>query len=411
MLVSRIPTSFMEKQILESFEILSGEGLYPRLQGNSEKWQVDNFTNAIMLNIASHGDDLPFGESLSGWMYCGEEDPLKNLEHSITEELDINDSQWGTYARYWNGWLVILKPLLVFLNIGQIRTLFHFILLALGMNLSLQLAKLWGPIGASTISFLLAVAAFPAACMSMSLYFSIAMSLLFSIIVLSDSGSHMGVGSPCDWTLYYMIFGSLTAFFDFLCTPILTLGLPLVFALVIEERRGGVMKTMLFQVIKLSIAWFAGYGVCWVSKWLISDALGSGSVFFDALNQAALRSGTSVYEGVGDTTITISGFNAVYRNFAMCFSRSLIAALGILVAALPCHLKCTHRSINRRYFQLLLPLAIVALLPYLWYLALPNHSFVHSWFTYRAQMVTLAALLVAVWELIVTSEKREGSIK
>lgn len=171
------------------------------------------------------------------------------------------------------------------------------------------------------------------------------------------------------------------------------------------------MKTMLFQVIKLSIAWFAGYGVCWVSKWLISDALGSGSVFFDALNQAALRSGTSVYEGVGDTTITISGFNAVYRNFAMCFSRSLIAALGILVAALPCHLKCTHRSINRRYFQLLLPLAIVALLPYLWYLALPNHSFVHSWFTYRAQMVTLAALLVAVWELIVTSEKREGSIK
>lgn len=403
MLVSRIPTSLMENQILESFEILSGEGLYPRLQGNSEKWQVDNFTNAIMLNIASHGDDLPLGESLSGWMYCGEEDPLKNLEHSISEELDINDSQWGTYARYWNGWLVILKPLLVFLNIGQIRTLFHFILLALGMCLSLQLAKLWGPIGASTISFLLAVVAFPVACMSMSLYFSIAMSLLFSVIVLSDSASHMGVGSPCDWTQYFMVFGSLTAFFDFLCTPILTLGLPLVFALVIEERRGGVMNTMLFQVIKLSIVWFAGYGVCWVSKWLISDALGSGSVFIDALNQAALRSGTSVYEGAGDTTITISGFNAVYRNFAMCFSRSLIAALGILVAALPCHLKCAHRSINRRYLQLLLPLAIVALLPYFWYLALPNHSFVHSWFTYRAQMVTLAALLVAVWELIFTS--------
>ena len=41
-----------------------------------------------------------------------------------------------------------------------------------------------------------------------------------------------------------------------------------------------------------------------------------------------------------------------------------------------------------------LPMLMVAAYPYLWYLVLANHSQIHFWYTYRAQLVTMFGLLM-----------------
>ena len=41
-----------------------------------------------------------------------------------------------------------------------------------------------------------------------------------------------------------------------------------------------------------------------------------------------------------------------------------------------------------------LPIGLVALYPYIWYLVMSNHSQIHFWYTYRAQLVTLFGILM-----------------
>ena len=41
-----------------------------------------------------------------------------------------------------------------------------------------------------------------------------------------------------------------------------------------------------------------------------------------------------------------------------------------------------------------LPILFVAAYPYIWYLVMSNHSQIHYWFTYRAQLVALFGGLV-----------------
>ena len=41
-----------------------------------------------------------------------------------------------------------------------------------------------------------------------------------------------------------------------------------------------------------------------------------------------------------------------------------------------------------------LPMLLVAAYPYIWYLVMSNHSQIHFWYTYRAQLVTLFGILM-----------------
>ena len=43
-----------------------------------------------------------------------------------------------------------------------------------------------------------------------------------------------------------------------------------------------------------------------------------------------------------------------------------------------------------------LPILFVASYPYIWYLVMSNHSQIHYWYTYRAQLVTLFGILMFI---------------
>ena len=46
------------------------------------------------------------------------------------------------------------------------------------------------------------------------------------------------------------------------------------------------------------------------------------------------------------------------------------------------------------------PLLLVAASPYAWYTVLLNHSCIHSFFTYRLQMITVVALGICFSEIL-----------
>ena len=47
-----------------------------------------------------------------------------------------------------------------------------------------------------------------------------------------------------------------------------------------------------------------------------------------------------------------------------------------------------------------LPMLLVAAYPYIWYLVMSNHSQIHYWYTYRAQVLTMFGILVFVVNIL-----------
>ncbi len=50
-------------------------------------------------------------------------------------------------------------------------------------------------------------------------------------------------------------------------------------------------------------------------------------------------------------------------------------------------------------------LSIMAIIPYIRFIVLHNHSYIHYFFTYRAQAATIMAIVLIVWAI---TEKKDG---
>ncbi len=54
------------------------------------------------------------------------------------------------------------------------------------------------------------------------------------------------------------------------------------------------------------------------------------------------------------------------------------------------------KKIKKQMFNILVPCLFIAAYPFVWYAVLKNHSFIHSFFTYRELAITLYAVLAFI---------------
>ena len=102
-----IPNDYIKENVGISVSRLNGEGDYYNPLFETDASKLDNFTDRLMISKAIKNDD-------KGALY---------------NSLDVND-----YARYWHGYLVLIRPLLIKLDYLQIRyvnVLIFFVLLGI----------------------------------------------------------------------------------------------------------------------------------------------------------------------------------------------------------------------------------------------------------------------------------------
>ena len=113
-IVYMIPVEYIHNRLGESVGALDYEGTYPVLYN----WCVstlDNYTDAIMLSEAYSEGENPFVSALESNIYtCNDMDPVQTLVHLFWKDLKY-DSTYA-YSRYWHGYLIILKPLLIIIQ-------------------------------------------------------------------------------------------------------------------------------------------------------------------------------------------------------------------------------------------------------------------------------------------------------
>jgi hypothetical protein len=111
--VYALPTENMEKDVKKSIEMLEEQGPSYELIKGITSTRLDNYTDSIMLNTAIYNDEQSsiLEKAVSGKRY---EVSGTTFDSLIEYFKDGKSYTFTSYERYWHGYLVVLKPFLIF---------------------------------------------------------------------------------------------------------------------------------------------------------------------------------------------------------------------------------------------------------------------------------------------------------
>jgi len=194
-------------------------------------------------------------------------------------------------------------------------------------------------------------------------------------------------------SILFFITGMVTCFLDFLTTEIITLFVPMLLVLIIRKKEGRLTKFKegFVFVIRTGVLWSIGYVGMWIAKWALSSIiLGINAMDYvteKAINRInglqGLTSRSRMYKGA-----IINNLHALYP--INIIKKKVDLKLILISFAIFVAIFMDWKNIKKMWFPVLL--LMIALTPYLRYLVLANHSYRHSIFTFRSQMITVIAL-------------------
>lgn len=334
-IVSAIPNSWIEQNINTSFAVTTAD-YYPVVHPFTYRNAlIDTPTEHIMLELCStDGNNI------------------------------LQNAMIPTYDRYWHGYLVILKPLLIITDTAGICSLNMVIFYGLLIYLLWLIATKIKPVYA----FLLFMAMIPAhfylipLCMQYIGVFIIA--LIASVWVMKSDSVDIG---KC-----LFICGCCTSFFDFLTTPLVTLLFPLTLYYLKNQNKYS-YKEWTKKLFIYCFIWAVGYLLFWASKWVISSFVLNKNVIYEAVERASMRSGESEY--VTNRLVAVAGVFLTY-----CYKTPILAVALVLEI-----LGVLYQIIKKNKY--VWNLLFIQCIPIAWYFILANHSVNHSYMTYRGLII------------------------
>ncbi len=364
-LVFAIPNAQVRTNMERSMALLDWEGGYPRVFSPTDYSVMDSVMDTDMIAKALAAQE----DSERGAFYAG-----MNL---------------SGYTRYWHGYQVMLRPALRFFQYHEIRMLMGTALLLLLTALLCLVGRRAGAKVALALTLSLCMTNFFIVPMSMqfsNMHFVMVLACLAALRAASRGWSAHRM------SLLFFAVGACAAFLDLLTTPLITLGMPL---LLLLWLRAGLPDSSLGGELAFvagrSAAWGCGYSATFAFKWVLGTLVTGKDIVADALYQVGFR-----INGSGDSVFTIP--EVLHKNLRGILSPRLEAFLpligGLILLALIAALLLDRPA--RARFARALPMLLVAAFPYAWYAVLRNHSGIHYWFTFRAQMITVMALACAV---------------
>jgi len=387
-LVYSLPVDRINANMSSSAEVIKSEGEYPHIL----PWctsQLDNFTDSIMLLIASeplHGNALESAMA-STYSRVGSEDPYMSLtEHYL---YGSEFSKTYNYHRYWHGYLLFLKPLLTVTDYAGIRiinTVFIVLMVAF-LLLLLLVKKKYECILPVCIMILLANPLVISRSLQFSTCFHITLVGLILLILLEKRDHASGTA-----VFIFLFLGMSTAFMDFLTYPLATYCVPAAMYMYLNHDKS--TGCTLVNIVKTGLAWLFGFAGMWGSKWIVGSIVLRENLFTAAMKSAKFRTSG---DGVASIPKTIiynlkDFFNTPFSYIFLIFVFAVFAASFFVLLV-------RRDSLFKFVLRYILPYTAVIVLPFIWYVALHNHSAIHHFFTNKALMGTAFGLLIMATDL------------
>ncbi len=376
-----LPMEPMRQNVRSADKIFAKEGVYHEVITGYMGSRLDNFTDAIMMNnvINEHGTSV-IDKAMNVYrVYSSGKNPVEVLQAYLKSGESMS---YGSYARYWHGYLVILKPLFLVLGYGEIRLLNIVLQLALMFGIAMSLTrrgmgKYMLPFGV-TYLYLCPIA------LGMSLQFSGVFYVAFggSLLMLRQ---YKRLCEKNRYLQFFFVLGIVTSFLDLLTYPLAALGIPLVTYYLLRDESS--LKSDVAQGVKLCTGWGIGYIGMWSGKWIVGSLLTGKNVFADAMKSIGIRT-SAVASEKPITYLEVLGKNAKVVLMSKWF---LILLAIVVVGAVLWGIR--KRAFSKNNICRILPFLVIMLFPFVWYAVTKNHSSVHFWFAYRTLGVLVFALL------------------
>ncbi len=388
--VFAIPTRLLRANVAKSAMQVEEEGLWHKPLG-FYLFQIDNMTDCLMMQINAYADSSkPVTAAMmaqNAKAYgAGDSRVYNNMAETtlaVAEKGPGAFPQNYTYARYWHGYDVVLRPLLCAFDYNQIRVLNYVGLSLLFAAVTFLLARRLGR--AYALTFAAAMIVSNAMIVPMAMQFSTCFYIALLGMTLFLAWPRMARDEVRAAVAFFTI-GGLTSYMDFLTTPPLTFGLPLVAMLAVA---GGGRKTA--RAAKAGAAWLAGYASLWVSKWVMAWLLTGYDIRAEVMENAARRVGGTIV--FGGEEMPISTFLGIMcdKVTALINPLFILAAVLAVLAVAAAYLISQRRRMHSDGWLL-----AVALVPLLWFAVMKNHSLQHIFFTWRDWILSLWCLMLFV---------------
>jgi len=408
-----IPRSLIKENIRESADYYMSVELFDHVTSRGMATRQDNYSDCILSNIIYCMDSGNIAESIVAAAYYNPQNEEVNVSLSdlVREDGEVTPfleagglkPDYVDYSRYWHGAIVLLQILFLFFPIEGVR--FVLGLIVLGLNIWFVSLLFKNDYRIFAVCYILAMSAVSfwmcAFCIEYVLMFLVMGVELPVLFILLNKGKTEGIIN------LYMVLcagGIATAFFDFLTTETLTFTMPVLLYLVMREKKGAFWGKKEWTVLlKGGVIWGLSYAFMFSLKWLVSLIILGKDVFVQNLSQAALRiNGAATVNNIvdGDKVSRkeqITG--ALWRNIGCIFqtgngitrNKSILIAIFLLIIIFSVWY-LTHERLNSVSSSFVLMVLAVCLLPYIRFLLLNNHAYIHFFFTYRAQLVTITGL-------------------
>ena len=351
-----LPTDGMKNNVEQSTVILNSEGKYKRVIDGLEYTTLDNFTDSLMLSNAIYdGNENIIDKSMSVYRYEIDDinkssEPIESLNNIFTNKLPQTKT---TYSRYWHGYLIILKPILMLLDYQNIRVINGAVQLLLVILISILLYKKKKE--KYILPYVLSIIMLSPFTIMMSLQYStifyISNISLIALLLLDDR-----LKTNKSYIYYFLIIGIITSYFDFLTYPLVALGFPLIMYFILRDEKS--FKTNIKDIIVNSFMWGLGYLSMWIGKIIVGSLLTSENVFKSALGAFESRTSLEAYEQ------SINFTKVVKENLKYVVNEPYVLMILIFLVVSVTVFILNKNKINKEKLLKIIPFIIISFMPY-----------------------------------------------
>lgn len=305
--------------------------------------------------------------------------------------------------RYWDGFMVILIPLMTFLSFGQIRFFFTFadiILIWYILVKSYERLPRYFSFAFATGLVLI----------NMLVNFYSPMLNMIFLVAFGFMAYFLKTYTPeiNPDTLFYVFLldGILTTYLDRYTASLISLEMPLLVIVLINMYKYGAdsLKRNLKNIIYSVIGWVTGFSFFWLNKWIISSIVLKKNTLYSAFHQACGRAMTNASEMQGIEVENVGGrWFTLAKNIASLLpthGENVIAVISIFLIAFFIMIvlfiiKKGRWSEPKKY----LPLLCLMIMPYIYYFIFSDLNQVHATFyMYRMQLPVIIGFLMIYFD-------------
>ena len=380
--VYAIPKARMVNNINRSRPLLTTEGNYRYWAEDITNTLSDNFSDSLMEDIAINPNtgSLLYDSMIN--CYVGWQDTANSSEWLMRVaggEPFYEGYEQVVYGRYWHGYLLWMKPLLLFFSVPELRLINMAVQLALLCWLMILLHRELGITGCAVVGTGILILN-PITC-AMTFHFSdIYYNILITCIVMLKHRKTLERRD--DWWKVFLWCGIGVAYFDLMTYPLAALGIPLILYFLLTDHS---LLSNIGRMIHYSIDWVIGYAGMWVLKWLIGSAFTGYDLISDGLGAVGLRSSGAL------ENVNMDYVHVLSENLTAMLTKPVLALAVLLVLAVIIGLFRKQFAWKIQWSRLF-PILLIGSYPFLWYYVIRNHSIVHVWFAYRVLAITGAAV-------------------